>query len=533
MVKSIFLDVSVNQGNLDLKSRLEDILNRIEFRQALGKEIVPVWDEKIDRIYFDKDGKALKYFGKWIKILEKKEEVEKLIKWILTYLNNDIDKQTFVSIIIQSDYVNESKQFINGIVKASGNNTKKKILQELSRNKSRDYIQETIELINNENNPDVITAGLDYLIAVGAVEQIEFIAGFLDNKNALLRKRAVKAIGLFEVTGYEKQIAKLLDDQKDFIKEVAIWALGRLRSDKYSKDVAKFLSHKEPKIRKATVESVKNMRAVEYKEGLVKLLHDESRPVVRMALDAFGELKLIDYESEIGKLLDNTCPEIRGEAAISLARMGSEKFAPKIAKLLEDYPDSDSDSEGTPPSVYACRALAILDAKDYIEDIASLLKSENYLIAGEAARTLAVMGVKDYLDDIVSMMESESRAKFAIEALGILGQKQYTDKIGKFLEDKWNFASAIFALGKLDAKKYTDRIAKFLDNKHPLVLIPTIKTITALNAKKYLDKIKNLTTNYDEWNCYDEFERRERIFQVRKEALIATQIIEKDQEPKK
>jgi len=151
------------------------------------------------------------------------------------------------------------------------------------------------------------------------------------------RKRAAIGLGLLDVKECAGQLARYLRARSVEIQAGAALGLGFLQADTYAPAVAELLSSHQDTVVIAAIQSLANMRAQRESVEIVKLLHspDSRDPLVwQSALYALAELKAINCSKEIARLLVD---ELRkGDAAKALALMDAHEYVHAIAGILKD-----------------------------------------------------------------------------------------------------------------------------------------------------------------------------------------------------
>lgn len=251
------------------------------------------------------------------------------------------------------------------------------------------------------------------------------------------RSRAAMALGLIGAKEFMPQIIPLLQSKNEYDRTGAISALGYFGAKEYSKEVAGLLINKDFQF------------------------DDDSSPI--FFLVEMGTAK--DYKKELVQvMLGDFRSEMRVSAMYALVNLNARETAPDIAKQLKgEFTKSD-----------AAKALALLGAKEFIEEIALLLKDENSLVRSAAAL-----------------------------ALGVLKDTKYAAQVAKLFDDKANFvhnyaATALIMMEATDFYKISIPLiaeGAFLTSSefHPLVAEQTHKITEDL--KKSFEKAKTFSAN--------------------------------------
>jgi hypothetical protein len=119
--------------------------------------------------------------------------------------------------------------------------------------------------------------------------------------------------------------------------------------------------------------------------------------------------------------------------ALALGKMGSQKHAKKISKLLED--SSFNKSWIIQSSL---KAIGMLKAQKYAKKVYRLLNDQDNGIRSLAILTLGELGATDYKNEITTFIDSNniSIKGSAIKTLGQLNAREFSDEIKKLLSDE-------------------------------------------------------------------------------------------------
>ena len=162
------------------------------------------------------------------------------------------------------------------------------------------------------------------------------------------------------------------------------------------------------------------------------------------------------------------------------ARLGStpeEIRRAKIERAVRDLKDADYVRRRG-----AAYALAQFGAKEYVKDVAELLRDEDARVRFVAAYALGELGAQEYARDIAELLRDEDAnvRRDAAEALGKVGAKQYAKDIAVLLQDTAGSigkggvdftvrGTAARALGRLGANEYAKDIARLLKDEQTSV----------------------------------------------------------------
>lgn len=194
-----------------------------------------------------------------------------------------------------------------------------------------------------------------------------------DEKDPLIiydRGRAAMSLGLLGEKEYLPQLISLLQSKNQFDRQGAISALIYFGAKEYSKDVAAILTNKEFQF------------------------DDDSSPIFFLVETKTAQ----NYKKELVKAMLGEFRSETSEAAMyALVNIKANETAPEIAKLL-----SDEFKKGD-----AAKALTLLNAKEYTDKIALLLKDENSLVRSDAAIALGVLQAKKYAAEVAKLLNDK------------------------------------------------------------------------------------------------------------------------------
>jgi len=248
------------------------------------------------------------------------------------------------------------------------------------------------------------------------------------------RGRAATALGLMGAKEFLPEIALLLQSKNEHDRSGAITALGYFDAKEYAKEVAGLLTNKEFQFADDSSPIyflIETGAAKDYKKELVQVMLGEFRSETReAAMYALVHLDARENAQDIAKLFNDKFK--KGDAAKALALLGAKEYSDEIALMLKD--------ENSLVRIDAALALGILKAKKYSGEVAKLLKDKESFVENHAAVSLILMEATDYYKDVIPIVEKPfSRKAYltdsAFHPLVLEKSNQVTDNLKKLFEN--------------------------------------------------------------------------------------------------
>jgi HEAT repeat protein len=260
-------------------------------------------------------------------------------------------------------------------------------------------------------------------------------------------KQIPKLVEAGGIKGFKKELAGLLTCKDPVMRGSAAIFLGLVDDPAYNADIAKLLADKPGPVPEEIVK---------------KHVYNFDRA---LAAKALGLLGAREYAPRLAELLQSKDESDRIGAAIGLGGMKDKAYAPAIAKRLSD------NNERMQVKMAAVSALAELDAVEYANVIAKLLKDKEEEVQVAACYALARLKAKALAGNLAALLPEKFCNGHAAKALALLGAKEYTKDIVRLLEDKDSSTrcSALVALGILNAKDQVPAVVAHLQDKEPSV----------------------------------------------------------------
>lgn len=261
-----------------------------------------------------------------------------------------------------------------------------------------------------------------------ALESLGSVKGFKDklaewlgDDDQSVRAFAAAMLGIAGDRSYAPQIAKLLEDRKYKENDLIVYdrgraaaALGMLGAREFLPQIAAMLKSKNQYDRAGAVQALRYLGAKEYSKEIAGLLtnkdflsDDEPSPIFFLVeMDTARE-----YKNEIIKtMLGGFRIETRKAAIYALVNIEAKETTAEIAKLLkEEFRKED-----------AAKALALLGAKEYADEIAFLLKDKSGLVRSDAALALGVLQSKKHAGEIAKLLNDKESYVHNYAAVALL-----------------------------------------------------------------------------------------------------------------
>jgi cytochrome c2 len=160
--------------------------------------------------------------------------------------------------------------------------------------------------------------------------------GLLSNRNAHLRRVAIRELAALRAAGTAAAVAPLLIDGDPTVRSTALEAIVRLGAADQVPAVAQLLVDPSENVRRETVDALVALQARSQIEPIASLLSDEASSVRLAALEALVELRARSAAGSIRRALGDEHPAVRGRAALALARLKGTEGAEGVLRLLHD-----------------------------------------------------------------------------------------------------------------------------------------------------------------------------------------------------
>jgi HEAT repeat protein len=298
---------------------------------------------------------------------------------------------------------------------------------------------------------------------------------------------AAPVLALGGAKGLVKEFRNLLADPDPVMRAFAAILLAVIDDRESKTEIAKLLKPRPAPAVPAPGEEP---------DALVRQF-DRGRAAIALGLMGAGE-----YAKDISPLLASDDAIVRSGAALGLGYMGDKTCVKEIAALLKDKDDEVQNC--------AERALAMLDAREYAKDIASLLVARGDPSVHETACfALAKLRAKDQVPEIAKLLQDEFGRQKASKALAVMGAGDYTNDIAAILgsDEPLSRCAALVSLGILNAKATEDAVAEHLKDKEEFVRPYAALALVLMGSRKYArEAVAGVGEEIDNLLTYHEFD---------------------------
>jgi HEAT repeat protein len=292
----------------------------------------------------------------------------------------------------------------------------------------------------NDNEPWNLAAAIQK--GGGLAQYRKRIAALLSSQDATVRGFAAVWLADLGDKTYAKDILSLLESDnlpdaggfnKNWDRGQAAFALGVLDAKEYTKTIADFLYHEDKHLRAGAAMGLARMKAQNYEKEIASLLGDnDDEEVVCAAITALAELGAKQYSGQIGALTRRNSVGIPEKALTALVTLDAKEEVSHVANLLKD------EYKGGQAAI----TLALLGADQYAPDIAKLLTEGNSLTKADALVALGILRATRFAPEVgkcmhnkesfvrdaaawsIVMMEAKPYAKEAIEMVKATQKEQ-------------------------------------------------------------------------------------------------------------
>ncbi len=251
---------------------------------------------------------------------------------------------------------------------------------------------------------------------------------WLGDDDQAIRSFAAVLIGISGDKALAPQLATLIKERKAGDDEMMVYdrgraafALGLLGATEYTPLLVAQLESINQYDRSGAMSALARFNATEYAPRIAKLLnrqelgyHDDTAPIHFLVETGTAN----NYKPELLQTMLTSLVGEKSETAMyALVSLDAKEAAPAIAKLLDDRFRKED----------AAKALALLNATQYSNRVAALLKDESGLVRAAAALSLGVMKSSKHAKQVAELLSDTQGyvRDYAAAALLLMGATKY------------------------------------------------------------------------------------------------------------
>lgn len=287
----------------------------------------------------------------------------------------------------------------------------------------------------------------------------------IDSNNA----KEIEKIG--DIKAFKDKFVEFLDSKDDAVRAFSAVVLGIAGDREYAAQIVKLVNERD--------------------ESFSKKYSDQTPGYRGRACVALGILQATEYKADIAKLLSSENNYDRSGAVHALGQMNATEYTKEIVSLLtsEKFQFDDDDS----PIHFL---IDTKQAQNYKKELVTLMLGEfRSEVAKSSAYALAAIDAKEHAKDVAKLLTIEFRKGAGAKVLALLGAKQYIPQIATLLNDKNGLvrADAITSLGILEASKYATKISEFLtEGEKDYIAVYAAEAIFLMRAKAHYTKARHI-----------------------------------------
>ena len=312
------------------------------------------------------------------------------------------------------------------------------------------------------------------------------LRALLDDEDAVVRARAVLALGQIADSSSIPDLEKAAADTSEETRANAAFALGLIGDANALATLEKLAGDPAPKVRAATAEAIGRLRDPAGAPKVVALLADPDMSV--RAAAALAAWKFADPQPFVDPLIASLAAEdvgVRITCAYALARLASAGTAPatsgapagRLAETDVTRARAALAARVTDPEaevrMQVARGLASPRGGTEFAAVGALSKDRNVGVRVNAVRSLGYPGItmKPYLERALTDRDQDV-ARAAIESVGKVGGAQAEEMLNALLqrlEKGWLLEAALTALAQVDPSQAPGLIGGLLVNPDPVM----------------------------------------------------------------
>jgi HEAT repeat protein len=276
----------------------------------------------------------------------------------------------------------------------------------------------------------------------------------------------------------------------ELLNNSAIEVLGRIKPDKIINDLISDLTTDDSSVRGSAADSLGRIGSEKAIKPLLKALNDESYVGWRAtyALGRIGSEKAIE---PLLKALNDENGFVRRRTTYALGRIGSEKA---IEPLLKALNDENGFVRGS-----AAEALGSIGSEKAIKPLIKVLTDENGYVRGSAAEALGRIGSVEAIEPLLKALTDERRyvRGSAAYAIGRIGSEEVIELLLKALNDERSDVrrSAAEALGRIGSEEVIEPLLKALNDERSDVRGSAAEALGKIGSEKAIKLLLKALTD--------------------------------------
>ncbi len=198
---------------------------------------------------------------------------------------------------------------------------------------------------------------------------------------------------------------------------------------------------------------------------------------------ALGLIGAVDHKQKIAALLTSKHQSDRAGAISALRKFGAKEHAKDIADLLvsKEFQYDDDPS----PVYFLAHTETAVNFKTHL--VSAMLGKFRPETSTAAMYALVSLDAKEHTKDIAKLLDNEFRKADAAKALALMGAKEYTNQIVLMLKDKSGLvrSAALLSLGVLMATRSSNQVARHLTDETDYVRSDAAVSLLLMKATRH------------------------------------------------
>ncbi len=284
-------------------------------------------------------------------------------------------------------------------------------------------------------------------------ELFQHLLRSLEDRDPMVRKNAVIALGWLRKSGAVGRLVQLLSDEE--LREYAVNSLVSMGGST-AMDLVRSMAGVDAETRLALIRCVDWIGEVKAIEALVPCLKDESRDARLRTIRAMaGALESESVEDALIEMLSDRDPAIRSALIETLSSSRSATLPSKLASLIA--------SGDGPVKTSAIKVLGAVGGDEDLDIIEDSIKDEDESVRAAAFEAMGGSRSRTAPDGVYAKGigdESPRVRKAAVEAIGSDASPATREKLGSLIKDRDPEIrmAAVEAMGRLGDPAFIERL---------------------------------------------------------------------------